>query len=46
MAKSIFLLVACHLIGDYTPVSLREAEKLIRENRERLMTPRYDDDDG
>ncbi len=25
--------------ADYSPVSLREAEKLIRENRERLMTP-------
>ena len=25
--------------SDYSPVSLREAEKLIRENRERLMTP-------
>lgn len=24
---------------DYSPVSLREAEKLIRENRERLVTP-------
>ena len=32
--------------SDYSPVSLREAEKLIRENRERLMTPSYDDDDG
>lgn len=32
--------------ADYSPVSLREAEKLICENRERLMTPRYDDDDG
>ena len=32
--------------ADYSPVSLREAEKLICENRKRLMTPRYDDDDG
>ena len=32
--------------ADYSPVSLREAEKLICENRERLMIPRYDDDDG
>ena len=31
---------------DYSPVSLREAEKLICENLERLMIPRYDDDDG
>lgn len=28
---------------DYSPVSLREAEKLICENRKRLMTPRYEE---
>ena len=30
--------------ADYSPVSLREAEKLICENRERLMTPRCEEE--
>ena len=30
--------------ADYSPVSLREAEKLICENRKRLMTPRCEDE--
>lgn len=29
--------------ADYSPVSLREAEKLICENRKRLMTPRCEE---
>lgn len=32
--------------ADYSPVSLREAEKLIRENRKRLMTPRCEGERG
>ena len=31
---------------DYSPVSLREAEKLICENRKRLMTPRCEGERG
>lgn len=30
--------------ADYSPVSLREAEKLICENRKRLMTPRCEEE--
>ena len=32
--------------ADYSPVSLREAEKLICENRERLMTPSCEGERG